>query len=39
MKKILIMISGRGSNMKAIAENIEKGIPDSSLSKKGKRKS
>ena len=26
MKKILIMISGRGSNMKAIAENVQNGI-------------
>ena len=26
MKKIIIMISGRGSNMKAIAENIQNGI-------------
>ncbi len=26
MKKILIMISGRGSNMKAIAENVQSGI-------------
>ena len=26
MKKVVILISGRGSNMKAIVENVQKGI-------------